>query len=345
MLQTSFPTPAAPRSAGYAAAAVLLGAGLACAGTAQATTLPQPDVLDASALPSQEAMPGRDRQDQNPLAAARGSMAGWKPVAREKLDETRGGFEMPGLQVSFGIERAVYINGALVVATSINIPDVARMTAEQAAHLATTLGPTIVANTNAAVASALAANPVTAAAAAALAGQGSSASAGAAGSAAGSAGAGGAAASAANGGSVASAGAAGASSSASGATGTAGAASAGSAGTVASAGGAASTAGTASAGAASGASAAGLPTTVVATATGQVSTNGLLNVIQNGPANSAAVGSLAGTPVTVIQNSLNNQSIRSLMTIDASVNTLQAFRSQLANTTLQNALIRAASMR
>jgi hypothetical protein len=88
-----------------------------------------------------------------------------------------------------------------------------------------------------------------------------------------------------------------------------------------------------------------LPTTVASTATGQVVTNGLLNVIQNGPGNAATVGALAGTPTTVIQNTLNNQSIRSLMTIDASVNTLQAFRSQLANTALNNALLRAASMR
>ncbi|NUT13087.1 MAG: flagellin, partial [Cupriavidus sp.] len=99
------------------------------------------------------------------------------------------------------------------------------------------------------------------------------------------------------------------------------------------------------AGGAGGAGAAGLPATAVSTATGQVVTNGLLNVIQNGPGNAASVGALAGTPVTVIQNTLNNQSIRSLMTIDASVNTLQAFRSQLANTALNNALLRAASMR
>lgn len=284
MLQTSLPTPAAPRSAGHAAAAMLLGAGLACAGTAQATMLPQPDALDASALPSQEAMPASEGQDQNPLAAARGSMAGWKPVAHEKLDDMRGGFEVPGLQVSFGIERAVYINGALVVATSINIPDVSRITADQAARLASTLGPAIVANTNAAAANALAGNPVTAGAAGADGASGSAASA-----------------------SASSTGASGASSGASGA--------------------------------------AGPPVTVVNTATGQVVTNGLLNVIQNGPGNAAAVGSLAGTPTTVIQNTLNNQSIRSLMTIDASVNTLQAFRSQLANTALNGALMRAASMR
>ncbi len=293
MLQTSFPTPAAPRTA-TAAAAMLLGAGLACAGVAHAGSLPQPDGLDPSALPSQAAS-ARDR-DPTPVAAARGSMAGWKPVAHDKLDEMRGGFEMPGLQVSFGIERAVYINGALVVATSINIPDVGRITADQAARLATTLGPAIVAATNTAVNNALAGltggTPGDA--------SGSAGSAGAAASTGGAAGAGSATSAAANGGSASAGGAAGA---------------------------------------------AGLPATVVTTGVGQVVTNGLLNVIQNGPGNSAAVGSLAGTPATVIQNSMDNQSIRSLMTIDAGVNTLQAFRSQLANTALHDALIRAASMR
>ncbi|QBY50788.1 flagellin [Cupriavidus oxalaticus] len=288
MLQTSLPTPAAPRTA-TSAAAMLLGAGLACAGVAHASSLPQPDSLDPSALPSQAAS-ASDR-DPTPVAAARGSMAGWKPVAHDKLDEMRGGFEMSGLQVSFGIERAVYINGALVVATSINIPDVGRITADQAARLATTLGPAIIASTNAAVDSALAG--VTAGAQGGANGSAGSASAGAAGASS-------ATSAAANGGSASASGAAGA---------------------------------------------AGLPAAVVSTGTGQVVTNGLLNVIQNGPGNSAAVAALAGTPTTVIQNSMDNQSIRSLMTIDASVNTLQAFRSQLANATLQDALMRAASMR
>ncbi|WP_354674253.1 flagellin [Cupriavidus alkaliphilus] len=296
MSQISLPAPAVPRSAASAAAAMVLGAGLAYAGTAHAGMPPQPGATDASAPPAHAAMAARERGDSHPVAAARGSMAGWKPVAHEKLDDMRGGFEMPGLQVSFGIERAVYINGDLVVATSINIPDVSRITADQAARLAATLGPAIVASTNAAVANALAGNPVTADAAAAMNANG----AGAAASASGGAQAGGAATAAANGGTSASA---------------------------------------------STAVAAGVPTTVASTATGQVVTNGLLNVIQNGPGNAASVGALAGTPVTVIQNTLNNQSIRSLMTIDASVNTLQAFRSQLANTALNNALLRAASMR
>jgi len=308
MLQTSLPPPAVPRSAASAAAAMVLGAGLAYAGTAQAGMPPQPGAADAATPPAQAAMAARERGDSHPVAAARGSMAGWKPVAQEKLDDMRGGFEMPGLQVSFGIERAVYINGDLVVATSINIPDVSRITADQAARLAATLGPAIVASTNAAVANALAGNPVTADAAAAMNANGAAAA------AAGGAQAGGAATAAANGGASASA--------------SAGAASA-----------------SASASASAGAASAGLPATAVSTATGQVVTNGLLNVIQNGPGNAASVGALAGTPVTVIQNTLNNQSIRSLMTIDASVNTLQAFRSQLAHTALNNALLRAASMR
>jgi hypothetical protein len=51
---------------------------------------------------------------------------------------------------------------------------------------------------------------------------------------------------------------------------------------------------------------------------------------------------LAGAPVTVIQNTLNNQSIQNLVTINAGVNTLQAFRAQVANATLNNALLSAA---
>ncbi len=88
-----------------------------------------------------------------------------------------------------------------------------------------------------------------------------------------------------------------------------------------------------------------MPVTTINTGAGQVVTNGAMTVIQNGPGNIANVGALAGSPATVIQNSLNNQSIRSVMTIDAGVNTLQAFRSQLANTALNSALMRAASMR
>ncbi|MBC8058075.1 MAG: hypothetical protein H7Y61_16000, partial [Rhizobiales bacterium] len=41
----------------------------------------------------------------------------------------RGGFSIDGLNISFGIERAVYVNGALVTTTSLNISDLGRITA------------------------------------------------------------------------------------------------------------------------------------------------------------------------------------------------------------------------
>jgi len=291
MLQTSAYTLAFSRykATGTATAAVLLGAGMACAGTAHAGEQPLPDALDAASVPAPAALAARDTKEDNPLVASRNGMSGWKPVTAERLDELRGGFDVGDLQVSFGIERAVYLNGALVVATSINIPDVARISTDQATKLATTLGPAIVNSTQAGVASALGGNS-------------------------------------GNSGSTGTSAASGSGAGANGAAGTAAAAAA-------------------NGGAATSAGANGLASTVISTPTGQVITNGLSTVIQNGPGNAAAVGTMAATPMTVIQNTLNNQSIRSLMTIDTSVNTLQAFRSQLANTALNNALLRAASMR
>ena len=49
--------------------------------------------------------------------------AGFGPVAEaERLDQVRGGFTTPnGLQFSFGIERAVYVNGDLVATTTLNL--------------------------------------------------------------------------------------------------------------------------------------------------------------------------------------------------------------------------------
>lgn len=75
---------------------------------------------------------GADSMDNNPVHA-------WHAVSEDKLDDMRGGFDVPalaGLHISFGIDRAVYINGDLVASASVNIPDVARMTATQAQQLA-----------------------------------------------------------------------------------------------------------------------------------------------------------------------------------------------------------------
>ncbi|QOD90044.1 hypothetical protein H2514_07185 [Lysobacter sp. CW239] len=61
----------------------------------------------------------------------------WVAVPAGQLDVMRGGFELPsGLVASFGIERLVYVNGALVATASVHIPDIGRMTPEQAQGLA-----------------------------------------------------------------------------------------------------------------------------------------------------------------------------------------------------------------
>ncbi|WP_426702905.1 hypothetical protein ACPPVV_07890 [Rhodanobacter sp. Col0626] len=66
-------------------------------------------------------------------------VTGWRAISDSRLDAVRGGFDVgSGLLVSFGIERAVYINGNLASSVSVNIPDVGRMTAEQASALAAT---------------------------------------------------------------------------------------------------------------------------------------------------------------------------------------------------------------
>jgi hypothetical protein len=242
--------------------------------------------------------------------AARITMASWKPVAQERLDDLRGGFDAgAGLQVSFGIERAVIINGALVVATSLTIPDVSRISAAQATQLAAALG--VAAGTGAgagaAVSSALAANPVTGTNGSGTASSGPASS------------------------STAS------SSTASSSTASSSTASSSTASSSSSTGASASAAGS------PGTTLSSLPATAVAAGSAVVATNGALSLIQNGPGNSAAASMLAGAPATVIQNTLSNQSIQNLLTINAGVNTLQAFRAQVASSALNNALLNAAS--
>ncbi|KAI3591395.1 putative lipoprotein [Cupriavidus sp. U2] len=227
------------------------------------------------------------------VADARKQMAKWKPVAQARLEESRGGFDAGGLQVGFGIDRAVFVNGALAVSTSITIPDVSSITAAQASQLAQALGQVTVAVT--------AANSAANAAVAAAGRAGQPAVAAAQGAAANAQGAAGTASS------TASAAATGASSMAAGA--------------------------------------AGVAQQAVANATGTVVTNGLLTVIQNGAGNTANLGAVSNMPGTVIQNNLNNQNIQSLMTLNASVNTLAAFRTQMANTALNSVLQRSAAMR
>lgn len=67
----------------------------------------------------------------------------WKAVSNEQLDTLRGGFESPtGMTVSFGLVRTVSINGDVVNRTSFNLPDVSKITTEQARAVSTAIAET-----------------------------------------------------------------------------------------------------------------------------------------------------------------------------------------------------------
>lgn len=61
----------------------------------------------------------------------------WLAASNHTLDLQRGGFSLgQGLMVSFGISRAVYINGQLVTSTAFQINDLTRLSPAQATALA-----------------------------------------------------------------------------------------------------------------------------------------------------------------------------------------------------------------
>jgi hypothetical protein len=65
----------------------------------------------------------------------------WVAVSNQTLDKMRGGFDAgAGLMVSFGISRAVYINGSLVTSMTLNIGRVSELTSAQIADLNRQLG-------------------------------------------------------------------------------------------------------------------------------------------------------------------------------------------------------------
>lgn len=70
------------------------------------------------------------------------------PVSNPRLAEVRGGFDLGGgLVASFGISRAIYINGNLTAQISVDIPDLARIDDTQAKALATLVnGVTLIRN-------------------------------------------------------------------------------------------------------------------------------------------------------------------------------------------------------
>lgn len=60
----------------------------------------------------------------------------WLAVGDQTLESLRGGFSMgDGLMVSFGISRAVFINGALITETTLNVGRMTDLTPTQATQL------------------------------------------------------------------------------------------------------------------------------------------------------------------------------------------------------------------
>lgn len=94
-----------------------------------------PPVADRSSEPAMQAAPARPVPPEVPAtdrADRRAIGNDMVALSSDKLDEVRGGFITDtGLKVSFGIERAVYLNGSLVTTTSLNIADLSKISGGQ----------------------------------------------------------------------------------------------------------------------------------------------------------------------------------------------------------------------
>ncbi|HOM13748.1 MAG TPA: hypothetical protein PLB41_10565, partial [Rubrivivax sp.] len=88
----------------------------------------EPVDLTPVAQAAKQAVPPLEA-DSGPRALGSGLVA----LGSEQLDAVRGGFVTPeGMKISFGIERAVYLNGTLVTTTSLNIADLSKISGGQA---------------------------------------------------------------------------------------------------------------------------------------------------------------------------------------------------------------------
>jgi hypothetical protein len=65
-------------------------------------------------------------------------------VDDERLDRLRGGMDLAGLHLSFGLQRSVYLNGTLVLQQQFALQDVSRISGDEARALAEALGGALV---------------------------------------------------------------------------------------------------------------------------------------------------------------------------------------------------------
>jgi len=118
---------------------------IATSTAAAATENPASEIVaSTSGIASEEKQSSTmDTQATLPVAAHDAKDQWLAAVSDTNLEQMRGGFDTgSGLLVSFGIQRAVYINGNLVTTTSFNIPDVSKVTSTEAAMLGSTIGTT-----------------------------------------------------------------------------------------------------------------------------------------------------------------------------------------------------------
>ena len=84
----------------------------------------------------QEQEQAQEQAQTRPQAATTSGELVWLAASDQTLDTLRGGFDLGlGLMVSFGISRAVYINGQLITSTTFQVGDLASLTPPQAAVL------------------------------------------------------------------------------------------------------------------------------------------------------------------------------------------------------------------
>lgn len=89
----------------------------------------EPIDLTPLAQAARQAVPAQATETEHRAALGNELVA----LGSNKLDEVRGGFVTPeGMKISFGIERAVYLNGTLVTTTSLNIADLSKIAGGQA---------------------------------------------------------------------------------------------------------------------------------------------------------------------------------------------------------------------
>ena len=77
----------------------------------------------------------QSQADEGTAGQPASALQAWAAVPAHELDDMRGGFDTSlNLTLSFGIERAVYLNGALVTTTSFNLPALGSLSHDEATN-------------------------------------------------------------------------------------------------------------------------------------------------------------------------------------------------------------------